>query len=515
MKKKTALIPSFILFFLLSCASSPVETDQGMEKNVPLKAGAPPRIAVLVTAEDLAGSSFGKEIMIGVSRTAQEFGGTIIGTETTVFFGETIELTVIPTAFEEGALSEELPELHLDQYDLVFGCGYMFREPLVEIRGELPDTHFVIVDTYGDFPEEWANITSLEFHTADTAFLAGILAVHTVKGAPLGFLGGMDTGFIREEFLDGFIRGVEYADSLLGVRTSVHIAFAESFTDPDTGYRLAMEMYGKGVQCIYQAAGKTGDGGIRAAADAEKWIIGVDTDQGLERAGKPEGTFILTSTMKKWGTGLYLVCREYLDTGKVPPGVQVVGLKEDCVALAINPYNTPLIEDHFGLIASVEASLEQGVIPSAVSEAASSAWTSVSRPKEKTLTSLAVNLPEINADMDTSCEATLQRALSTAFHETGRYRVISREQKDRLLEEISMSMEATSEEKQQLEVGRLIAAEVIVFSNLDSIGSMYIFDAKIVDVQTGITLSVCSENFSAVEDLFQAVPRLAQNLAAY
>jgi len=62
--------------------------------------------------------------------------------------------------------------------------------------------------------------------------------------------------------------------------------------------------------------------------------------------------------------------------------------------------------------------------------------------------------------------------------------VISRQQKDRLLEEISASLDITSDEKKQLEVGRLIAAEAIVFVDLSIVGSKCILDTKIVDVGT-------------------------------
>jgi hypothetical protein len=123
-----------------------------------------------------------------------------------------------------------------------------------------------------------------------------------------------------------------------------------------------------------------------------------------------------------------------------------------------------------------------------------------------------VNDPEFSSDIDDSYKPTLQKALSTAFHETGRYLVISRQQKDRLLQEISASMEVAAEEKKQLEVGRLVAAEAIVFVDLSTVGSKYILDTKIIDVETGITLSASSESFSDIEQVFEGLDIIVQNL---
>ena len=279
----------------------------------------------------------------------------------------------------------------------------------------------------------------------------------------------------------------------------------------EQGYNIALSMYGRGVECIYQVAGYTGFGVLEAAEEVGKWVIGVDTDQGLEFAREPLGRWILTSTVKRWGTGVYLVCKEFLLTGSVPVGIHVVGLNQGCVDLAINPYNTPSILDQLELIGSVRSSLERGEIPSAVGQEETVVWKSQGASSAQKI-SLAVNDPEFSRGIDVSYRPTLQKALSTAFHESGRYRVINREQKDRLLEEISSSLDITADEKQQLEVGRLIAAEVIVFVDLSNVGDKYILDTMIVDVQTGIAVSAASESFDSIEQVFEDLDLVVRSL---
>jgi basic membrane protein A len=502
------LLPLSLIF--LGCTTSPPqggmapgEADQVVEEGAP-------RVAVLLTADDLARSPFGEEIMIGVSRTAQEFEGTIIGTEETISFGEKIEFRVVPTAFDAATVEQQLRALDPGRYDLVLGCGFMYGEPLAAVHRDYPQTHFVNVDNL-PLPDTEDNLTFLVFNIRDAAFMAGVVVGDKFGGAPVGFVGGRDIPLIRNDFLGGFSDGLAYVDSLRGRKSELFVEFADGFDKPDQGYELARGLYDRGVACVYQAAGETGMGVLEAASDLDKWVIGVDVDQGLQFAREPLGEWILTSTVKRWGTGLFLVCREFLLAGSVPGGTHVVGLNEGCVDLAINPYNTPHLLDQLDLIASVRESLARGEIPSAVAKEDREVWKSRSTPAAERI-SLAVNDPEFSQGIDGSYKPTLQKALSTAFHESGRYRVISREQKDRLLEEISSSLDMIADEKQQLEVGRLIAAEVIVFVDLSKVGELLLLDVKVVDVQTGIAVSAVSESFDGIEQVFEGLGAVVRNL---
>jgi len=511
MKVGRAVILSLLVFLIIpACTTPPPKSDVPAGGGAQAAGEGVPRIAVLLTSENLKNGPFGEEIMIGVSRTAQEFEGTIVGREKPIAFGEKVEIRVVPTSFEADAIERELRNLDPGQYDLVLGCGFMYGEPLAAIHRDYPQTHFVNVDNLplGDTGD---NLTFLVFNIRDAAFMAGVVAGDKFGGVPIGFVGGLDIPLIRDDFLGGFAEGLAYADSLRGMDTELLVEFANGFDRREQGYELARSLYDRGVVCIYQAAGTAGIGVLEAASDLDKWVIGVDVDQGLQFAEEPFGKWILTSTVKRWGTGLFLVCREFLVTGSVPGGTHVVGLNEGCVDLAINPYNTPHLLDQLELIASVRSSLERGEIPSAVAQEEKEVWKSRNAAPARKI-SLAVNDPEFSRDIDVSYGPTLQKALSTAFHESGRYRVISREQKDRLLEEISSSLDITADEKQQLEAGRLIAAEVIVFVDLSKIGEKYILDTKVVDVQTGIALSAASESFDGIEQIFEDLDSVVRSL---
>ena len=320
---------------------------------------------------------------------------------------------------------------------------------------------------------------------------------------------------MREQFISGFDKGIRFADARNNTETDLHIEFLNSFDDERQGYGAAKTMFENGVECIYQAAGGSGIGVINAARDSGKWVIGVDTDQGLEmvQAGNDAAEHILTSTVKRWGTGIYLVCREFLLAGTIPPGSHVVGIPEGAVDIAINPYNTPALLEQLDLIAEMRGDLANGIIPTAAKRDKADVW----QPKEvdsgDPQFSLTVNDPALSEKIDESYGPALQKALSTSLHNSGRYFIISPGQKSGLLKEIKASFEATSDE-QQLEAGRLVAAQLVAFVDFSLVGSMYRLDIKIVDVETGIAASALSQSFETIEKLFDDLDAVVGELNA-
>ena len=67
--------------------------------------------------------------------------------------------------------------------------------------------------------------------------------------------------------------------------------------DPAKGEQLAQVLLDQGADIVHPVAGATGNGSIKAMAAADKWAIGVDSDQALSL---PEfASAILTSAEKR------------------------------------------------------------------------------------------------------------------------------------------------------------------------------------------------------------------------
>ncbi|MDY7027761.1 MAG: hypothetical protein SVR04_05650 [Spirochaetota bacterium] len=81
-----------------------------------------------------------------------------------------------------------------------------------------------------------------------------------------------------------------------------------------------------------------------------------------------------------------------------------------------------------------------------------------------------------------------------------------------LLAEISFSLDGVSEENTRLEVGRLVAAQAIVFVNLGEIGESVNIDCKLVDVETGLLIAAFRETYPDFEILLDNLSPLIRQL---
>ncbi len=106
-----------------------------------------------------------------------------------------------------------------------------------------------------------------------------------------------------------------------------------AWNDPVKGGELAKSQMDRGADIVYAAAGATGQGVLKAAADAGKFGIGVNSNQNGLFPGH-----VLTSMLKHVDVATY---DSFMDAknGTWKPGVQVFGLKEDGVGYAVDDNN--------------------------------------------------------------------------------------------------------------------------------------------------------------------------------
>jgi len=84
---------------------------------------------------------------------------------------------------------------------------------------------------------------------------------------------------------------------------------------------------------------------------------------------------------------------------------------------------------------------------------------------------------------------------------TGLFRVIDREQREVMLDEINFSYSGAADEKAQLEIGKVLSADMIILGSLGRVGDRYLLNIKLVAVQTGETLNSSSMAYNSLNDL--------------
>src|ERR1700734_1090999 len=220
-----------------------------------------------------------------------------------------------------------------DGFTPILMPGFAWATALSKVADEFPNTKFGIIDMVVDKP----NVQSMVFKAEEGSFLVGVIAATTSKSGKVGFVGGMDIPLISA-FECGYAQGVKYAsggkDEVIANMTGTTPA---AWNDPVKGGELAKSQIDRGADIVYAAAGATGQGVLKAAADAGKLGIGVDSDQDNLFPGK-----VLTSMLKHVDVATYKSFMEAKD-GTWKPGIQALGLKEGGVDYAVDDNNKAIL----------------------------------------------------------------------------------------------------------------------------------------------------------------------------
>jgi basic membrane protein A len=159
----------------------------------------------------------------------------------------------------------------------------------------------------------------------------GYIAGKMTKTGKVGHINGIASPSM-EEFAVGYYAGVLTANP----KAQIMGQYSGSFGDPAAGKAIANQYYADGADIIYCAAGNTGNGGIEAAKEQGKWVIGVDKDQNYLAP-----TAVLTSALKRVDVALYDLSKEATLGTYKPGGTRLYDLKNDGVGYATTGNHIP------------------------------------------------------------------------------------------------------------------------------------------------------------------------------
>ena len=206
------------------------------------------------------------------------------------------------------------------KYDVIVTVGFLIGSDTLKAAQANPTIQFFGVDQFicvaadandkackGTAP---ANYGSILFDEAQSGYLAGIVAGTITKSGKIGAVGGRSDVPPVVAYIKGYENGAKSVKSTVTV-TSVYV---EDFNAPDKGEAAAKTMISNGVDVLFQVAGLTGTGVLRAACNAKVYGIGVDVDQYLSVPATKDCT--ITSAEKKLQNGTKDAIQRFKDKGK-------------------------------------------------------------------------------------------------------------------------------------------------------------------------------------------------------
>jgi len=250
--------------------------------------------------------SFNQSTWEGVKQAEKDLGATVQYIETT----------------DSKDYAKNIATFADAKYDVIVTVGYNLGEATIAAAKQYPNINFIGVDQAQT--DTIANLAGLIFPEDQAGFLVGALAAMMTQSKKIGSVCGTDAVPAVWRFGEGYKAGAAYIDKSVEVTVVYHndVGFDKTFSDPEWGKTTALSMIDKGVDVVFGAGGKTGNGALAGAAEkstADKpvYAIGVDTDQYLT---VPEAQkVLLSSAMKLLIPGTFDLIKLAKD-GKFPGG---------------------------------------------------------------------------------------------------------------------------------------------------------------------------------------------------
>jgi basic membrane protein A len=219
-------------------------------------------------------------------------------------------------------------QLLVDQgAELVVAVGFMMEPAVRAVSARNPQTKFLLIDSpvldAAGKPTTAPNVRAVVFREHEGSMLAGALAGELTRSGKIGFVGGMQLPLIRK-----FEAGYRAGARAVNPKADVLVAYTGTFDDEKKGIEVGQDLYGRGCDIVFHGAGLDGLGVIKAAQQAGKLVIGVDSDQSHVAPHN-----VLTSMVKHADLAVYLAVKDVLE-GKFTGGDVVLGLGENGVGLA-------------------------------------------------------------------------------------------------------------------------------------------------------------------------------------
>jgi basic membrane protein A len=167
-------------------------------------------------------------------------------------------------------------------YNVIVTVGFNLGEQTIAAAKANADIKFIGVDQFQ--AEEVPNLAGLNFNEDQAGYLAGVLAASISKSGKIGAILGTDAVPPVWRFGEGYRAGAKATKADINVQTVYHndVGFEKTFVDPEWGKATALSMIDQGVDVVFGAGGRTGNGALLAAEDRKDkgvYAIGVDVDQ--------------------------------------------------------------------------------------------------------------------------------------------------------------------------------------------------------------------------------------------
>ena len=185
-------------------------------------------------------------------------------------YSDKVDVTVVEEVYEVADIEPALLDFASEGYNLIFGHGFQFMEPILKVGEMYPDTMFALGTGY----KTLKNTCVYDVHLQYGGYLMGILAASITQTNKIGVIGG---GNVSEIFRGH--EGFKYGAKQINPDIEIQEVYTGDWTDSVGAKEAAVSMYDSGVDIIWHSGDGIGLGAVEAAREKNKLILSNVADQ--------------------------------------------------------------------------------------------------------------------------------------------------------------------------------------------------------------------------------------------
>jgi basic membrane lipoprotein Med (substrate-binding protein (PBP1-ABC) superfamily) len=206
-------------------------------------------------------------------------------------------------------------------YKLVFGHGFEYNEPGVQIAKDFPET--VFVSSSGSMTAK--NAGAIRFYLEQSFYLAGVLAAKTSKTGVVGMVGGPDVPSIKSTF-----KAFRAGATATNPKIEVLEVFTGSNDDVAKAKQAAEQMIAKKADVLIHQANAGAQGVFNACKEGKAWAIGANLNQNDNESGVIIGSATIVAKPA------FLEVAKLVKEGKFDGTVIQLGMEKGAIDFVFN-----------------------------------------------------------------------------------------------------------------------------------------------------------------------------------
>lgn len=273
-----------------------------------------------------------------------------------------------PASFDDAGYKAQIDEAVQNGAKVIVCPGYKFCNAIGELQGEYNDVKFILIDAIPTVPDQKDSTKSKEvepndnvycalYNEAQPGYLAGYAAVKAGY-TKLGFMGGIALPAVIN-YGYGYLQGANDAAIQLGIIVDVIYTYTGTFSEDPAVKTKAAKWYDGGTEVIFSCGGGICNSIFPAAKEAEKFAIGVDSNQNDDSTG-----VVITSALKDVYKTVYDKLVDY-KSDKFKGGIETLDASGGYVGLPkefeqLGNFNEDAYNDIFTKVANGSIKIKTG-----------------------------------------------------------------------------------------------------------------------------------------------------------